>query len=60
METTTKKLSRNQKLAMKHRNNLLKSINDLENKICVEGFGTVLDWKESLGFSRYEEAKETI
>ena len=39
------------------RNELLKIINDLESQICIEGFGQVMAWKESLGFKRYEEPK---
>lgn len=39
------------------RNKLLKEINKLELSICIEGFSAVLNWKESLGFDRNEEAK---
>jgi DNA-binding Lrp family transcriptional regulator len=37
------------------RKELLKMINDLESQICIEGFSTVLNWKESLGFGRNDE-----
>jgi hypothetical protein len=42
------------------RNELLKFINDLEIKICIEGFSTVLNWKESLGFGRSEDADSDL
>ncbi len=37
------------------REELLKAINDLESKMVIEGFSTVMKWKESLGFGRDEE-----
>lgn len=36
------------------REELLEIISDLENRMVIEGFSIVLDWKESLGFRRYE------
>lgn len=42
------------------RNELLKFINDLESKICIEGFSTVMNWKESLGFERFEDADSDL
>jgi hypothetical protein len=42
------------------RNELLKFINDLESKICIEGFSTVMNWKESLGFKRFEDADSDL
>ena len=36
------------------RDELLKAINELKRMMCIEGFSTVLNWKESLGFERYE------
>lgn len=50
---------RNKKLADKKtitRQELLKAIEDLQRKIPIEGYSWVLDWKESLGFDRDEEA----
>jgi hypothetical protein len=35
---------------------LLAAINNLEGMICIEGFSTVMNWKESLGFERSQEA----
>ena len=36
------------------RDELLEAIKELESKMVVEGYSTVLYWKESLGFKRYE------
>lgn len=38
------------------REELLHAINQLESMICIEGFSTVMNWKENLGFSRYDES----
>lgn len=37
------------------REELLKAISELEIQLPLEGFSSFLDWKESLGFGRYEE-----
>jgi hypothetical protein len=37
------------------REEILQAICELESKVGIESHSTVLDWKESLGFERYEE-----
>lgn len=40
------------------REELLKAISELERQLPIEGYSSFLDWKESLGFGRYEEPKQ--
>lgn len=40
------------------RDEVLRAINDLQQRMVIEGYSTVLNWKERLGFGRDEEANE--
>jgi len=53
-EERKKRMTKLAKQARFSRENLLFMIDSLEDKMPIEGYSTVLDWKESLGFRRYE------
>ena len=53
-EEQKKKLETLATCEMFSRDDLLFMIDILADKIPVEGFSTVLNWKESLGFQRFD------